>query len=115
MDNASLLFVAMAERCRGLILEWATPDLSLPKALQPRHLLWMCDEIEEHAEKCPATKLHRWIGFIQGAMLAHRMLDLDGARAMFNEAKVAHGETSDDLTDHLDPESSFELDIGGQG
>ena len=115
MDNASLLFVAMAERCRGLILGWATPDLSLPKALQPRHLLWMCDKVEEHAVEGPATTLHRWIGFIQGAMLAHRMLDLDGARAMFDEAKVAHSETRDDLTDHLDPQNSFELDIGGQG
>jgi hypothetical protein len=75
----------------------------------------MCDKIEEHAEDGPATKLHRWIGFVQCAMLAHRMLDLDGAKAMFDEAKVAHGETSEDLLDHLDPTSSFELDIGGEG
>ena len=115
MDNASLLVVAMAEQCRGLILEWAEPDLSLPKALQPRHLLWMCDKVEEHAVEGPATTLHRWIGFIQGAMLAHRMLDLDAAKAMFNEAKVAHGETCEDFLDHLDPQSSFEVDIGGQG
>ena len=114
MCNASLLAVSMAEKCRRLIPEWDTPDLSLPKALQPRHLLWMCDKIEEHAEDGPATKLHRWIGFVQCAMLAHRMLDLDGAIAMFNEAKVAYGETSEDLLDHLDPTSSFELDIGGE-
>ena len=48
-------------------------------------------------------------------MLTNRMLDLDGLRAMFDEAKRAHGETSEDLTDHLDPTSSFELDIGGEG
>jgi hypothetical protein len=48
-------------------------------------------------------------------MLAHRMLDLDAAKAMFNEAKVAHGETCEDFLDHLVPQSSFELDIGGQG
>ena len=115
MDNTSLLVVAMAEQCRSLIQESDKSVPGLPKALQPRHLLWMCDKVEEHAVEGPATTLHRWIGFIQGAMLAHRMLDLDGARAMFSEAKVAHGETSDDLTDHLDPENSFELDIGGQG
>jgi hypothetical protein len=37
---------------------------------------------------------------------------------MFDEAKRAHGEASDDLEDlldHLDPTNSFELDIGGQG
>jgi hypothetical protein len=114
MDNASLLVVAMAEQCRSLILKWDTPDLSLPKALQPKHLLKMCSKIEKHAENGPAIKLHRWIGFIQGAMLAHRMLDLDAAKAMFNEAKVAHGETGEDFLDHLDPQSSFELDIGGE-
>ena len=115
MDNASLLVVAMAEQCRSLILKCDTPDLNLSKALQPKHLLKMCDKIEKHAEDGPVAKLHRWIGFIQGAMLAHRMLDLDAAKAMFNEAKVAHGETCEDFLDHLDPQSSFELDIGGQG
>ena len=46
-------------------------------------------QIEEHAEDGPATKLHRWIGFVQGAMLANRMLDLDGLKAMFDDAKAA--------------------------
>jgi hypothetical protein len=46
------------------------------------------------------------------------MLDLDELKGMFDEAKRAHGEASDnleDLLDHLDPTNSFELDIGGQG
>ena len=78
----------------------------------------MCDQIEKHAEGGPATKLHRWIGFVQAAMLANRMLDLDGLKAMFDKAKAAHegtSEDSEDLIDHLDPTSSFEFDIGGQG
>jgi hypothetical protein len=115
MDTASLLVVAMAEQCRSLILDSETPDLGLPKALQPKHLLWMCNQIEEHAETGPATKLHRWIGFVQCAMMAHGMLDLDGAKAMFDKAKVAHGDISEDLLDHLDPASSYEVDIGGEG
>ncbi len=118
MENADRLVVAMTEQCRRLIQQWDKPAPELPKALQPKHLLWMCKKIEEHAEDGPATKLHRWIGFVQGAMLANRMLDLDGLRAMFDEAKAAHGETNEDiedLTDHLDPTSSFEFDIGGQG
>jgi hypothetical protein len=115
MDNADLLVVAMAQKCRGLIQEWETPDADLPKALQPKHLLWMCDEIDDHAEDGPATRLHRWIGFIQGAMMAHRMLDLDEVKEMFDHAKIAHGESSDDLLDHLDPSSSFNVDIGGEG
>jgi len=115
MDNAKLIVVAMAEECRSLIQKWETPDLSLPKALQPKHLLWMCNTIEAHADVAPATRLHRWIGFLQCAMMAHRMLDLDGAKAMFDKAKIAHGESTEDLLDHLNPQSGFELDIGGEG
>lgn len=115
MDNVSLLVTAMAEQCRDLILESETPDLGLPKALQPKHLLWMCNKIQEHAEESPATKLHRWIGFVQCGMMANRILDLDGAKAMFDKAKAAHGEINEDLLDHLDPTSSFECDIGGEG
>ena len=112
MENASLLIVAMAEKCKRM------PDSRLSKALQQEHLVWMCNKIEEHSETGPATKLHRWIGFVQGAMLAHRILDLDELKAMFDEAKRDHGVASDDLEnllDHLDPTSSFEFDIGGQG
>ena len=115
MENTSLLIVAMAEQCRSVIQRWDKTVPTLPKALQPKHLLWMCDQIEEHAENGPATKVHRWIGFVQAAMLANQMLDLDGLKAMFDQAKCAHGEDSDDLADHLDPTSSFEFDIGGQG
>ena len=117
MDNNSLLIVAMAEKCKSLISESESADIGLPIALQPKHLLWMCKKIEEHAEDGPATKLHRWIGFVQGAMLANRMLDLDGLKAMFDEVKRSHGEAVEDLEDlldHLDPTSSFEFDIGGQ-
>jgi hypothetical protein len=114
MDNGSLLVVAMAEKCRSLIVKRERSDPRLPKALHPQHLLWMCDQIERHAEEGPATKLHRWIGYIQCAMLAHRMLDLPGAKTMFDDAKIAHGGSSDDLVDHLDPDSTFEADIGGE-
>lgn len=115
MESARLLIVAMAEQCRCLIANWQSPDPALPKPLQPRHLLWMCRQIELHAEQGPLVRLHRWIGFIQAAMLAHRMLDLAGLQAMFDRAKVAHGELSEDLLDHLDPNSDFELELGGEG
>ncbi len=117
MENTILLITAMAEQCRSLILESGPADLGLPKALQPKHLLWMCKQIEEHANNGPATKLHRWIGFVQGAMLANRMVDLDGLKAMFDQAKAAHADTNaefDDMTDHLDPTNDFEFDIGGE-
>lgn len=117
MNNASLLVVAMAEQCRALIKESMKSTPGLPQALHPKHLLWMCNQIEEHAEDGPAIRLHRWLGFVQCGMMANGMLDFEAAKSMFNEAKNAYGSSGDDddLIDHLDPNSSFELDIGGQG
>lgn len=115
MDNTSPLVAAMAAKCRAMILNWRGATIDLPAPLQPRHLAWMCARIEDCAEVWPAAKSNRWIGFVQGGMMANRMLDLDTAKSMFDEAKTAHGGSSEDLLDHLDPASSFELDIGGEG
>lgn len=117
MNNASLLVVAMAERCRDLIQRSDEASSLLSPALQRTHLLWMCDRIEEHSEDWPATRLHRWIGFIQSAMMANRMLDLEAAKSLFDRAKIAHASGSDDgdLVDHLDPSSTYTLDLGGEG
>jgi hypothetical protein len=54
MEKSSLLIIAMAEQCRGLILESDTRDLRLPEALQIKHLLWMCNKIQERAEEWTA-------------------------------------------------------------
>jgi hypothetical protein len=113
-DNAPLI-VAMAETCREMILAWSPPGLDRPASLQPAHLNWMCREIAQHASDWPATKVHRWLGFIQGAMIANRIIDLPKAKEMFDRAKHAHGAPSEDLLDHLDPGSSFRFEIGGQG
>ena len=89
----------------------------MPKALHPKHLIWMCDQIQKGAQTWPVTRLHRWIGLVQAAILANRMLNLEEIRAMFDEVKRSHEVSSgdQDLTDHLDVYSSFKLDLGGQG
>lgn len=116
MDQDTQLITAMSEQCRTLIQASSHNNPELPQALQRKHLLWMCDQIKRQADQWRVAKLHRWIGFIQAAMLANKMLDLDGAKAMFAEAKAAYRvEIDEDLLDHLDPSSSFELDLGGQG
>ena len=117
VEQHKLLIVAMAEQCRDLIAEADESHSDLPQSLQPKHLRWMCQTILQHAEKWPTSKLHRWIGFVQCGMMANRMLDLDAAKAMFNKAKNAFGEPREDhdLVDHLDPQSSFKMDLGGQG
>lgn len=118
MNRKHRLITAMAEEYKTRILQSVVSDSNLPKSLQPKHLVWMCDQIVKHAEGGPATKLHRWIGFVQAAMLAHRMVDQDALRAMFGRVHAACRESSedlDDLTDHLDPTSTFEFELGGQG
>jgi hypothetical protein len=118
MDQSNLLVLAMAERCQRIIQD--KPEdvrFGLPESLRPDHLRWMCKEIVEHAEGWRTTKLHCWIGFVQAGMIANYMLDLDGAKAMFNKTKEEFGSIAkdQDLLDHLDSESSFEVEIGGQG
>ena len=117
MNQTELLTVAFAEQCRSRILEKRPHEAGLPAALGPKHLLWMCDVIDRHAEDWPATKLHRWLGFVQAGMLANRVLDLSEARSMFDNAKNAYGEVRDDqdLLDHLDSSGSYEIELGGQG
>lgn len=108
----------MAERCLRIIQD--KPEdvrFALPAPLRPAHLRRMCQLISEHAEDWPAAKLHRWIGFVQAGMIANFMLDLQGAKAMFNKIKEEYGLTAQDqdLLDHFDPGTTFEIDIGGQG
>ncbi len=115
MDHSNLLIVAMAEECRRMILGWQDEDPDLPNPLRRAHLEKMCERIEKHAEDWPASKLHRWIGFIQCALIANRIIDLAEAKRMFDRAKVAYPEVDEDLLDHLNPADSFEIDIGGPG
>lgn len=117
MEHANLLIAAMAETCRDKIRESENADPGLVRELQPEHLLWMCDRIEQHAEDWPASKLHRWVGFVQCGMMANRIVDLAEAKTMFNEAKKAYGTAGDDedLRGHLDSASDFEMEMGGEG
>ncbi len=115
MFDEAPLIAAMAEQCRDMIVTWDKPGLDQPMPLQPKHLKWMCDRIAKHANDWPATKVHRWIGFVQGAMIANRIISLDEAKTMFDKAKNAYGDTSEDLVDHLNPDGFSGLDIGGQG
>jgi hypothetical protein len=109
--------VAMAQKCRETIEKSQKVVVDLLPALSPKHLLWMCGKVEEHAEDWPLTKVHRWIGFVQGGMIANRIVHLDEAKRMFDIAKNSFGihDRDRDLVDHLDAETAFEIEIGGQG
>lgn len=115
MRNANLT-TAMAQKCAEMIREHAVSGI-MPKPLQPAHLLWMCQQIEKHAADWSAAHLHRWIGFIQAGILANGKIDLDELKSMFDEAKRDYGAPEDDsdLLDHLDANSFFKIELGGQG
>jgi hypothetical protein len=117
MDDTRSLIADMAAKCQFVIRGSNEEEEKLPKALHPKHLLWMCEQIRRRAHASPVTRLHRWIGFVQAGILANRMLDLEQIRAMFDEVKKSHSLSSEDrdLIDHLDVDSSFRFDIGGQG
>jgi hypothetical protein len=117
MNQSDLLTLAMADKCREMIEQSGRPAIDLPAALGPKHLLWMCAQIERHAESWPMTKVHRWIGYIQGGMIANHILGLDDAKKMFDIAKNSYGASSNDpdLVDHLNVETAFEIEFGGQG
>ena len=117
MNNRRLLISAMAEQCKPYLRDPVPTSSDLPQPLHPRHLSWMCAQIVNHADDWPITKLHRWLGFVQCGILANRILDFEGIKDMFEKSKNAYGtvEADNDLADHLDPQNSFELDIGGQG
>lgn len=115
VEGPAILVTAMAEKCRAQIQKFDQSDSTLPRALHPGHLAWMCLQIEKNAAHWPQVKLHRWLGFIQAGMLANRIVDLQAVKVMFDDLNVAFGKPSEDLVDHLDVASSFELDIGGQG
>lgn len=75
----------------------------------------MCERIVTFAEIWPSTKSNRWLGFVQGAMLANRLVDFAELKSMFDSAKAIYPEFSEDFVDHLDPHRPFNLEIDGEG
>ena len=115
MSDDVLLLVAMADRCGEVISTKGRADATQPASLQPEHLLWMCRQMVKYRNDWPATKVHRWIGFVQAALIAGHMLELHEVKAMFDRAKNEYGAPDEDLLDHLDPHSAFRLELGGEG
>jgi len=115
MQQHELMMVAMAEKCGQLLQESQTTNATLATVLQPAHLQWMCGQLQKHAEHWPQAKQHRWLGYIQAGLVAHGIIDLPKVKSMFDDAKVAYSDACGDWLEHLDHESAYKVDIGGQG
>ena len=77
----------------------------------------MCEQVVKHADDWPTMKFLRWLGFVSSGILANRLLDFTGIKAMFDKSKSEYGADGPDidLADHLDPKKSFKIELGGQG
>ena len=62
-----------------VILNSITNELSDKKYMSKEHLLWMLEEIQCNVEQS-LTKKHRWLGYIQGILIAFDILDVDQER-----------------------------------
>lgn len=117
-DNVPMI-VAMAERCEALLLNRSAARIEgapdQPEHLRARHLVWMCREIARHSGEWSEAKVQRWLGFVQGAMIATDVIGLRDAKTMFEAERSEHGKPDQDLLDHLDPGHAFEIELGGQG
>ena len=117
MSDPRMLISAMAEKCLEIIQKSPKADHGLLPGLEQPHLLEMCDRLRARTDEWPLTRLHRWLGYLQAGLIANRMIDLAGAKRMFDTVKNAFGAVEDDpnFVDHLDDENPFEMDLGGQG
>ncbi len=118
---AQLLAVEIAYKSIEIIEDYLekNPDKTfdhLPYHSKPKHLIKLCKEIIAKEEEMPNTKLHRWLGFIQGVMITCNVCSYDYLKEIVREAKVSCGRSEDQvLADHHDPNSPFSLDLGGSG
>ena len=103
----------MVERCRTAIAASATSREVQP--VPPAHLTWMCDQLDENVDQWSAVKVARWIGFLQCALIADRILDARHVGVIFADARGGLHDARRDLLDRLAAEEPFEFDLGGEG
>lgn len=110
MSPRKLLAVELARQCADKIRARGAPMYTD----STKHLLKMCSEIEKRAENWPSTKMHRWIGFIQGTMVAMEITTIEEESDTVRKAKTMFSEDDNGLIDHNNPDHHFEFEIGGE-
>ena len=62
---------------------WVRTLMGCDKETQEEHLLWMLDQIRE--KKVTGEKAHRWIGYIQGILVARGVTTVNEERKKIKE------------------------------
>jgi hypothetical protein len=121
MERSNLLAVEIADRLAIRLNQYVETfgeehcEKDFDKYTSPLWLLWMCERIGKHYEDWPVTKLHRWVGYIQGVMVANGMSSVDLEKQTVQDARIWFPEEIDqELDDHNNPDIKFRLDIGGE-
>lgn len=63
------------------------------KDTDPEYLVWMCEQIITNAAEWPATKSHRWVGYVQGCLVSHGLSNVKTEADLVREAKKTFPET----------------------
>jgi len=86
VSESNPFYLDLLDHYREMILE--APDFGTGET-SSEHLLWMLDELAGNLEQS-ATKKHRWLGFIQGCLIAYGVTTVqaerDYTRGVFNGA-----------------------------
>lgn len=62
------------------IAQFPNAFLDFPPSCQADKLLGLCGEAINNARKYPFDKMNRWLGFVQGVLIAADVLDVDDER-----------------------------------
>ncbi len=117
----TLLAIQIAEELEEQIKLWQTTfsiELDVDASTHPDRLLEMLEKLvrKAHQDEWPVAKLHRWLGWVMGCMACHSIAGHERLKEIVSHAKLHFGEKDDDeLRDHHNPDSTFRLDIGGEG
>ena len=129
--NPYPMLIELTTRLRGHLQKWQESHrdekYSVPFRCQPPYLIRTLDNIEKYcAERMQSTdeledilaicKMHRGFGHARACMVMLGIATWDEIREHFYQTRTAFPEVPDEeLSAHLDPDSWFRLDIGGEG
>lgn len=118
MDTYHVFGLEIIHRLVEMIEEWASEfgldSLEVESEISPRTLLEMCDRIARKADEWPDEKLFMRIGYVQGVMVSLNICGIKKIREIVHEAHLGRQDYID-LLDHNDPDSPFNLELGGSG
>lgn len=97
-SHARALATEVAQSCYTKLQKFAIlPNLLENRPVALSHLAWMCEEIIANADKWPVTKLHRWLGFIQGCFVVYGISSIEEEKDLVRT--IAEQFPEKDITD----------------